>query len=138
MLGTTGDRAHAAELGQHALAAADALFRPGRLFFQDAHVLRIERGIHGLAGKALGNGLHASGAAERHHGLAALHCGRQVLDELVVALALDGETTGLTVSRLIRTFEAWPQRPEQQPHGMVCRSRVRPWVGTRSHSHCWA
>jgi hypothetical protein len=51
--------------------------------------------IHGLAGKALGQGLHAGGAPERHHGLAALHGGRQVLDELVVALALGiGDSLG--------------------------------------------
>ena len=65
MLGTTGDRAHAAELGQHALAAAEALLGPGRLFFQDAEELRVERGIPGLAGKALGQGLHAGGTGER-------------------------------------------------------------------------
>ena len=64
VLGATGDRTDAAELGQHALATADALFRPGRLFFQDAEKLRVEPGIHGLAGKALGQGLHAGGTAE--------------------------------------------------------------------------
>ena len=128
MLGTTGDRADAAEFGQHALAAADALLGPGRLFFQDAEELRVEPGIHGLAGKALGQGLHAGGATERHHGLAALHRGRQVLDELVVALALDGDL--LDLHRLLGQFA-------RHAHAVAGNADFALAVGARSCCRSW-
>ena len=88
--GAAGDGADAAERGQHAVAAAEAFFGPDGLFFEDAEELGVQGGVDGLVGEAFGEGLHAGAAAEGDDGLVALDGGGEVLDELVLALPLDG------------------------------------------------
>src|SRR3990172_5275689 len=86
-----GHRTDTAVLRQHAIAAAQAFLGPDRLLLENAEELSVESGVDGLSGEPLGDGLHARAAAEGDDGFGLGHLVSQVLDELVLALALDGD-----------------------------------------------
>jgi autotransporter-associated beta strand protein len=113
----------AAELGQHAVAARHAFLGPDGLLLQDAQELRVEGRVHGLAGEALGQGLHARAAGEGEDGPVPLDRLRQVLDKLVLALPLDGHLFDLDGLALQATGHA--DRVGRDAHLPLPARRIR-------------
>ena len=91
MLGTARDGADAAVLVQHAGPTLSALLSPHAPLLEYAKELGIEPCVNGFLEESLGDGLHTGSTPQRQHDVDFLDGLSGLLDEYVIALALDGK-----------------------------------------------
>ena len=91
MLGTPRHRANAAVFMQDTGPAGGAFLRPHASFFKNTEELGIETGINRFIGVALGNRLDTRTATQGKHGIAFCDGLGSLLDEDIIALALNGK-----------------------------------------------
>jgi len=99
-LGTAGDGADAAELAELAVTAGQAGFEPFSLLLDQADEKGVDAGIDALIREDAGEELYAGPAGEAENGVGIFDFASDVLEELLVALSLDGGLSDVGVGAL--------------------------------------
>jgi hypothetical protein len=92
---TAGNRANTAVLVKYASSTCDTFFRPDTSFFEDTDESGIKAGINRFIGITLGDGLNTCAAADWNNRIISFYCLGGLLDENIVALALDSQFLNL-------------------------------------------